>query len=66
MATYKVLLDKRRKLKNGSYPLVVRIYNGTKFRDINLKEPLFENQFEESSCRVNSGFFGLSDQGISV
>jgi len=31
MSTFKVLFDKRRKLSDGSYPLVVRIFNGRSF-----------------------------------
>jgi integrase/recombinase XerD len=54
MSSFKVLLDKRRSLKDGSYPLIVRIYNGQKFRDINLKIPLQENQFDSQSQKVKA------------
>lgn len=53
MATCRVVLDKRRKLKNGSHPLVVRIFKGNVFKDINLKIPLFENQFDAEAQKVN-------------
>jgi integrase len=52
MATFKVLLDKRRQLQNGTYPLVVRIYNGDKFSNISLKTYLKENQFDTSKQKV--------------
>lgn len=54
MATFKVLLDKRRSLKDGTYPLVVRIYNGRKFRDISLKTYLKECHFDHIDQKVNS------------
>ena len=52
MATFKVLLDKRRQLKDDSYPLVVRIYNGEKFTTISLKTHLKENQFDATTQKV--------------
>ncbi len=52
MSTFKVLLDKRRQLKNGSYPLIVRIFNGNDRRDITLKTRLMENEFDDSTQSV--------------
>jgi hypothetical protein len=52
MATFKVQLEKRRQLKDGSYPLIIRIFNGRKFRDINLKIRLKEDEFDESIQRA--------------
>lgn len=52
MATYKVLLDKRRQRKDGSYPLVIRIYNGDDFTSINLKSPIQESQFDSKAQKV--------------
>ena len=52
MATFKVQLEKRRQLKDGSYALIIRIFNGRKFRDVNLKIRLKEDQFEESIQRA--------------
>lgn len=52
MATFKVLLDTRRKLKDGTYPLVVRVYSESKRREINLKIYLKEGQFDASTQRV--------------
>lgn len=52
MATFKVLLDTRRKLKDGTYPLVVRVYSESKRREINLKTYLKENQFDASTQKV--------------
>ena len=54
MSTTKVLLDKRRPRKDGSYPLVVRVYTGDKFRDINLKTPLQESFFDSKAQKVIS------------
>lgn len=54
MATYKVLLDKRRQLQDGTYPLVLRIWSGDRRRDINLKSPLKESEFDEDKQQVNS------------
>lgn len=52
MATFKVLLDKRRQLQDKTYPLVVRIYTGRTFKDINLKTYLHENQFDTIKHKV--------------
>lgn len=52
MATFKVLLDKRRQLQNGTYPLLLRIYNDDKHRDIGLKVHLKEHQFDSSTQKV--------------
>ncbi len=52
MSTFKVLLDKRRKLKDETYPLVVRIYIGTKFKDIGLKTYLKEKEFDSETQKV--------------
>ena len=52
MATFKVLLDKRRQLKDETYPLVIRIYNGRKFSTIKLKAYLKENQFDSLKQKV--------------
>ena len=54
MSTFKVLLDKRRPRQNGSYPLVVRVFSGKKFKDINLKTPLTESQFDAQAQKANS------------
>ena len=52
MSTFKVLLDKRRKLKDETYPLVIRIYNGRKFSTYKLKVYLKESQFDTSKQKV--------------
>jgi len=52
MATFKVQLEKRRQLKDGSYKLIIRIFNGRKFRDVNLKIRLREDEFDESTQRA--------------
>ena len=52
MSTFKVLLDKRRQLKNGSYPLIVRIFNGKEHSAINLNIRLMENEFDSSTQKV--------------
>lgn len=52
MATFKVLLDKRRQLKDGTYPLVIRVYSGRNRREINLKTYLKENQFDTTTQKV--------------
>jgi integrase/recombinase XerD len=52
MATFKVLLDTRRELQDGTYPLVVRIYNGRGYKTINPKIYLKENQFDYSKQKV--------------
>lgn len=54
MATTKVLLDKRRARKNGTYPLVVRVFTGKKFKDINLKTPLLESYFDSKAQKVTN------------
>lgn len=54
MPTHKVMLDKRRQRKDGTFPLIVRIFNGRKFKDINLKSPLINSQFDEVNQKVNS------------
>jgi integrase/recombinase XerD len=52
MATFKVQLEKRRQLKDGSYSLIIRIFNGRKFRDVNLKIRLKEDEFDSSLQRA--------------
>ena len=52
MPTYKVILDKRRQLKNGSYPLIIRIFNGNEHSAINLNTRLMENEFDCNTQRV--------------
>lgn len=52
MSTYKVVLDKRRQLKNGSYPLIVRIFNGNDHSAINLNTRLMENEFDCNAQKV--------------
>jgi site-specific recombinase XerD len=52
MPTFKVLLDKRRCLKNGTFPLVIRVYSGKNRREINLKTYLKESQFDTSTQKV--------------
>jgi site-specific recombinase XerD len=52
MATFKVLLDKRRQLNDGTYPLAVRIFNGRNFRDVKLKVRLKEDEFDEKTQRA--------------
>jgi integrase/recombinase XerD len=54
MATHKVLLDKRRQLKDGTYPLIIRIWSGSRRRDINLKTPLKESEFDETTQKVTT------------
>ena len=56
MATFKVLLDTRRQLQDGTYPLVVRIYNGRNYKTINPKIYLKENQFDASNKRRSFTF----------
>ena len=45
-------MDKRRKLQDETYPLVVRIYTGTKFKDIGLKTYLKEKEFDPATQKV--------------
>ncbi|MFN8286823.1 MAG: site-specific integrase [Chitinophagales bacterium] len=52
MATTKVLLDKRRSLKDETYPLVIRIYKGEKYSTISLKTYLKPNQFDPVNQKV--------------
>ena len=52
MTTTKVLLDTRRKKKDGTYPLVIRIFNNGKYRDIGLKCSLKEAEFDSQSQKV--------------
>ncbi len=54
MSKFKVKLDTRRQLQDGTYPLIIRIHSGTKRRDINLKTYLKESEFDASTQRVNS------------
>lgn len=54
MSTVKVKLDTRKQLKDGTYPLIVRIHSGRKRRDINLKTYIKESEFDEATQRVNS------------
>ena len=55
MATFKVLLDTRRQLQNGTYPLVIRVYSGRNRREINLKTYLKETQFDPVGQKVKKG-----------
>lgn len=52
MAKFKALLDKRRQLKDGTYPLIVRVHSGRKRSDINLRVYLKENQFDPITQKV--------------
>jgi len=52
MATFKVQLEKRRQLKDGCYPLIIRIFNGRKFRDVSLKTRLTEDEFDDKTQRA--------------
>jgi len=52
MAKFKVLLDTRRQLKDGTYPLIIRVHSGGKRSDINLKTYLKENQFDSVTQKV--------------
>jgi integrase/recombinase XerD len=52
MATFKVKLDKRRQLKDGTYPLIVRVHSGGSRRDINLKTSVREDEFDVKSQRI--------------
>ena len=52
MATFKVLLDKRRQRNDMRYPLVIRVFTGDSFRNVSLKTPLLEDEFEDSTQRV--------------
>jgi len=54
MSKFKVKLDTRRQLQDGTYPLIIRIHTGTKRRDINLKTYLKESEFDAATQRVNS------------
>ena len=54
MSTVKVKLDTRKQLKDGTYPLIVRIHSGRKRRDINLRTYIRESEFDEATQRVNS------------
>jgi integrase/recombinase XerD len=52
MSTFKVLLDKRRQLKDETYPLILRVYSGRGRREINLKTYLKEKDFDDSTQKV--------------
>jgi site-specific recombinase XerD len=52
MATFKVLLETRRQLQDGNYPLVIRIYNERKFRTVGLNIRLKEDEFDIKSQRA--------------
>ncbi len=52
MATFKVVLETRRKRKNGSFPLVIRIFTDRTYRTVNLKVYLMEDEFDEATQRV--------------
>lgn len=52
MATFKVILDTRRKLKNGTFPIVIRIYKGKTYDSLNLKIRVKEDQFDSIAQRV--------------
>jgi hypothetical protein len=53
MSKIKVKLDTRRQLKDGTYPLIVRVASGKKHWDINLKTHLKERDFDSSTQRVS-------------
>ena len=50
MATFNLLLDKRNRLRNGRFNLVVRIFEENTFVDLRL-EKLTENQFKSIFVR---------------
>lgn len=52
MATFKVILDTRRKLKNGTFPIIIRIYKGRGYDSLNLKLRVTEDQFDPTAQRV--------------
>ncbi len=52
MSTVKVKLDTRKQLKDGTYPLIIRVHSGGKRRDINLKTYLKENEFDPGTQKV--------------
>ncbi len=52
MATFKVLLDKRRQLKDGDYPLIIRIFSEGTHRNVGLKIRLKEDEFDEATQRA--------------
>ena len=52
MATFKVKLDTRRAKQDGTYPVVIRIYNGDKYRDIGLGVSVFKSQFNEGKSNI--------------
>ncbi|MBS1592818.1 MAG: site-specific integrase [Bacteroidetes bacterium] len=52
MAKFKVKLDTRRQLKDGTYPLIIRIHSGSSRRDINLKTSVCKEEFDEATQRV--------------
>ena len=54
MATFIIKLDTRREVKDGKYPLIIRVHSGGKRRDINLKTYLLESEFDKATQRVNS------------
>lgn len=53
MATIKVVLDKRRKKSNGTYPLILRITHHSKSRTIPLKVSVEEKDWDETAQAVN-------------
>ena len=52
MAKFKVKLDKRRQLKDGTYPLIIRVHSEGSRRDINLKTSVREDEFDERTQKV--------------
>ena len=48
MATFKAILDKRRQLKDGTYPLKIRVFQGSSYSDTGLKIRLKEEDFDEA------------------
>lgn len=52
MAKFKVKLDTRRQLKDGTYPLIIRIHSGSSRRDVNLKTSVCKEEFDEVTQRV--------------
>ena len=52
MATFKVKLDTRRAKQDGTYPVLIRIYNGDKYRDISLGFSVLKSQFNEGKSNV--------------
>jgi integrase len=61
MATINMVLDKRRKKKDGSYPIVFRIRIKEKYRDIGTGFSVLEKEFSSRSNSVKNNSF-LNEQ----